>query len=342
MKKLFLFLSAIALFVSCNSNDDYSDSGLSKVTPGILMYNTASLTNMFATDGASVALRLEILLSEMEAQGLEVLEGDAQNWNKMEDFTFPLVEEDYNLKEFLFNKPTLTTNIAKNGNIFTITYGDNVSAFSTGQFDSTVRSGSLEIDTKGVSLLEATASNPWTVTTLLDKKMVYIIKSNSSYSPDTYIHATNVNLDIWCDGNGSFSFISDEFEAISTTSTSGSTSEGIESDWSSIGNITIPEFVSFALEDLVGSKYQYTINEGTGGTSFSGLTMNYVTGGLGAVGVNPITYNPSKNAYYIQAGTEEVELTGTYDEKYFPSPYVSVTWNSGSATVEYDNNSLKL
>ncbi len=327
MKKFLCILSIAALtLMSCSDlTDSYDDGGYSDVYAGILIFDVASATNTLALDGAGVALRLAMILEEMESQGIEVVEGSEQSWDELSDFEFGYNSTDYNLKEFLFGDEEQLV-ITKSGDEYEIAYcgPSSTNYYGRALFDSYYRNGSYLVDTKGLSLDETDSENAWEVS-LSGSDMNY----GSISSAEDYAIASSIAVSVWYQGEGCFVMENALFEASYAALTS------VTTDWYSKAELTISDYVSLESDDLDDVTFSYNIITGTGGTALSGLTMTYSTGG-NLFSEDPLTYKPSEAAYTTISGTEEIELTGTYSETLYPSPYVSIEWYMGYVTVSYN------
>ncbi len=327
MKKIIaIFTLSTLLLTSCLSQLE-SDNTYTDVYAGIQIYDAALTTHTLALDAPEAAFRLAILLAEMEAQGLEMADGEAQDWTLLEDFEFSYNGVSYNLKEFLFGKDDSVT-LTREGNDYYVTFGTDTYQYGSGIFDHYIRCGTFVIKTYGLNLLDTSPSNAWGIE-LGEDGMEYL--SSSDY--EAFATSTHISSNIWYEGDDSIGMVTSNFESYYESSST------ITSSWTSLIYVNISDLTTLALDDIDGATYTVTIDPLTMGTAINGLEMNYGTGGVVNDASTPLLYMPSVNALNAITGTEEVKLTDTYNEYLFPSPFVEIVWNAGCATVYYNGYS---
>ncbi len=320
MKKLALLFTLSALLVTSCIPQDQGDDTYTNVYAGIQIYDAATTTYNLALDAPEAAFRLGILLAEMEAQGIEMADGEPQDWSQLKDFKFSYDKITYNLKEFLFGIDD-SVKLERKGDTYYLTFGNDKFQFGYGIFDHYTRSGTFIIETHGLALTETTANEPWRIS-VGEKGMAYGGTSSTT---------KQCNSNVWYEGDGNFGLVTPQFESYYDASPT------ITSSWISLINIEISDFTSLSLDDLEGASYTVTIDPMTGGDSMTGLKMSFATGGVINKEITPLLYKPSTNALNPISGAEEVKLTGKYNEYMFPSPFVKVEWTSGVATVYYND-----
>ncbi len=323
-----LCFAAIAL-VSCD-NSSKVDENYNKVKAGLDIYTVATATNSVSLDGAAVAFRLGVLLTEADYNDLDLKDGTDNDWDDLGTFNYPYNNKSYNIKYFLFGSDT-DTEIKKAGDVFTIKYGlskDAATAYSAGVLDDYFRKGEFVVNTHGVELGATDEQNPWTVT-LGEEKVEYA----NSYLSSTAVKCVSVDIKVWADDFGHFRFSSSDYRASYTASSS------IISDWDSEAELYIDGYADLA--SLLGSTYEYSVLMGTGGVTLSGDTMELYTAGVeddtAHEDADPLTYTPSESLYTTISGTEIASFRGEdYNQANYPSPSVEVSWNKGKATVSYN------
>jgi hypothetical protein len=139
---LIAFTLAISLsLASCfGSGDDNPGSVPSPIQGGIVMYNSITPNNVIASDPATIAFRLNILLATAKVQEVHY----SMAWGT----------EGKMLTEILFGNNT----ISNTGNIFSINF--NISSAGTADMS---RNGVVEIDMQGKLLEELAPDEKWTV-----------------------------------------------------------------------------------------------------------------------------------------------------------------------------------
>ncbi len=327
MKKIIALFTLSTLFLTSCLSQLESDSTYTNVYAGIQIYDAALTTHTLALDAPEAAFRLAILLAEMEEQGIEMADGEAQDWTLLEDFEFSYNGVSYNLKEFFFGYDDSVT-LQREGNDYYLTFGTDTYQYGTAIFDHYTRCGTFIIKTSGRNLLDTTSTSAWSIE-LGDEGMIYL--SSSDYT--TFATSTNLNSNIWYEGDGTIGMVTSNFGSYYESSST------ITSSWTSLIYIAISDFTTLALDDIDGATYTVTIDPMTTGTAINGLEMTYGTGGVVSNASTPLLYMPSVNALNAITGTEEVMLTGTYNEYLFPSPFVEIVWEAGCATVYYDGYS---
>ncbi len=318
MKKLFALLSILSLFTySCVK--EYDDGGYSEVNPGLSIYTMGSTTNDLSLDGVSIAMRLGIVLAQLEQQGITIVDGVEPEWELMESFTFPLNNTKYNIKDFLLG---YSTSITKINNKYTIEYGSN-NTYSAGIFDNYQRRGIFTIDTRDLSLAKTAEIIPWKIS----------ISSQVDYSG--VIEVVDADMELYHHQDGTFNYTINSFKAYNN-------SDDINlADWHGAGSITIEGYVDLSIDNLIASRYLLAILPVTGGTTLSGSELAFATGGLtNEVPSSPLIYSPSTIGYGTESGIEQLMLVGDYNESVYPTPSVVVEWSQGSsATILYNGNS---
>lgn len=318
MRKFYLVAVAVAAFVltGClDSNNDTYDR-IIRIQPGVEIYNLATVQNNVSIDGASVAMRLGILLAESELQE----EPD------LTQLKAKIGDTDYgNLFDRLFGNATKVEPSETDPTVYLITYNE-----TAGSTDIYKRKGVFRIETNGVALEDITET-PWKVS-IESATMVY-----SSSALGTTITAVAGNtLTLGKSGSSTFTIRFDNSicragTAEYTSSWSGNFvfSTMVYSGTTSATGATGFEWFngnSFAFSGLASGTTCFTLN----GTS--GAAMSYATATN-----NPLIYKPAKAIFFPVGGSEVVSLTRTsdYDATYFVSPTVTYEWVLNGSTLNY-------
>ena len=313
MHKLLLSVAvaAASILTGCVSSDSY-ENPYAPIMPGIQIHGAGWEQTNLALDPAGVALRLEMLLAQAEAEDKPInqLEGKYKGVS-------------YNLKDgLLFG---IGTTIASSGEgVYTITYTGN----SKGALDYFYRRGCYVIDTHGVRLTEA-VDTPWTIT---QDKM-------ECWTTDSYGNRTQYDIYAWdaisIRRNGLvYEIVGSGFEASLLNY------KNFTSDWDSNfkWQVELPEKSEDDLK--IDQKYDlryslvaegtfllYGGGSGTVFSSFNGVNPASMTYNVSIT--SPLKWIPSKTQYYNQvvSGVETVTLTSPsdYNASDYPSPKVVVT-----------------
>ena len=329
MKKFTLLSLLLALlFVACNDSDSSTYDPYAAVRPGITIYNSAVAQQNVATDPASVAVKLAMLIDEAALQN-----------STIEEVKVTYNGGSYKLYTLLFGQTTRITSDA-NGN-YRISYFD----ASAGIRDAYVRQGVYQVQTQGISLSQSSEEQPWVVTVEGDPIYLSINQSGSLVTPHspTYVLEAGSNT-LYCLANGSYALVVEGIE---------SHIKGYSaylSDWS--GDFTWS--LSTSSDNLAFSTHRedtYTLYGSASGASFYALDGKTQTQLSYSVPLNdPVKWQPSRTLAYtlITEGEERatiLNVTPTLTEEY-PSPSVRVVReldkNTILTTVIYNNITMQL
>lgn len=322
MKRLFLYLMAgVSLFATgCFGSDD--DSDLSKVYTGLVMLNNVEQTNKYAYDGLNVAVRLAILLNEMQSVGLEFVGSSEPDWSELGDVVY--LGLPYNKKTFLFGN-TSSVSISKDGDKYYIKYGTSNGQHTAGYGDVTYRIGTYCIDTSGhPNIFDSDASSKWSVSIDGDS-MTYALNKNSTL---VTFEALTLDLDLWGTSYNSFDYTIPNYAVeliIDEDDDDYDEDTQYISDWSLSGSVEIPELTGLSIEDTY--KTNFEMSAAGNGTVVAQDDYDYYTS-------SPLIYNFLAGANYKYGGIEEIEYLGTSS---LSSNFVTVDILSNGIQVIYYN-----
>ena len=324
MKKFTLLsLLAVLLFSACNDSDSSAYDPYASVRPGITIYNSAVAQQNVATDPASVAVKLAMLLDEATLQN-----------STIEEVMVTYNGGSYKLYTLLFGQTTRITS-DMNGT-YRISYFD----ASAGIRDAYARQGVYLVQTQGISLAQSSEEQPWVVT--LENGPVYLTQ-NSSYLASTYVIESGSNT-LYRLSSGSYALVVEGLEAYLKGYSA------YLSDWS--GYFTWS--TSTASDNLAFTTHRedtYTLYGSASGTTFYTLDGNTQTQISYVVPINdPVKWQPSRTSAYtlITEGEERATILNvtpalTLD---YPSPSVrvvrSLDKNTILTTVIYNNITMQL
>ncbi len=298
MKRFIISLMATlsaTIFVGCSDlwMDNY-DPTYDTVYPGIVIYEYASAANNFAVDGVSVAMRLAVLLEELDAAGMEMAEGgtdtlvssedgSSKSWSDLDRFEY--WEAQVDKRAFLFGDSrdiSISRGEGEAAGVYTIFYDkDDTSGHVSASLDINDRSGAYVIDTKGKLLSQTSLiSDGWEVSSSEENPV------QLGYAGEQEIGAEFVYYEskIWYSGSGTF-----KFSLITTLNTRTDGAEDV--DWGVYDescSITFEDYVNLLIENL--SECDMSITMATAGTTLSGYEMKFVT-------VDPVVYNYYASPY---------------------------------------------
>lgn len=304
-----MFATSCGLF-----SDDQSD--YEKVYNGLVMYFVVEQTNTKAMDGVNVAMRLAILLNEMESAGVE-FDGDQEpDWSELGDVRYGGL--DYNKKFFLFGSQN-GVSISKDDDLYTIEYGTTSGSHSAGTGDMCYRLGEFEIDTSNNSnILNSSESDPWTLKISSDS-ISYASVKNSAIP---YFECAEADTKLWYIGDGEFGY-SVSNAAVIYVYYDDDPEDYNYSNWSISGTFTIDNFSALSVEDTIATDFM--MNAVASGSSVSGDIYAYIT-------TSPVIYNFLSGANLKYGGFEKVTLSD--------GRYVEVeTASTGIQTIYYQGNS---
>lgn len=319
MQKLLGWALAAALLigVGCSTDTSYNTEYTS-VYPGITIFNSALVQNNVAMDGASVAIKLAMLLDEAAAQG-----------STIDQVTIISGEKSYLLKPLLFGNGSTIRQEEATGD-YLITYD----LTTPGSIDNYYRRGTYRVQTGGNSLTATGLQTPWSVTPEGEMRLATGVSSTSTnyllYGGTTQIYRQS---------NGDWAIrlseVAASFAEYSqfTSSWSGNfvlTCSTKEGDWSYTNHASD----TFSLQGTASGLTFYAFD------SLSGLEMRYVSSSS-----DPASWQPSKTSSYtvVVSGTEEASITSTnYSQTDYPSPTVTVVrvleGSTIRTTVKYNGN----
>lgn len=287
-----MFATSCGLF----SSDD--DTDYEKVYYGLRMYHRVVITNDIAMDGVNVAMRLAILLNEMEAAGLEFeADGGEPDWSQLGDVTVSGLS--YNKKIFLFGNSS-DVQIEKDGDKYYIVYGAN-GLHTSGYKDMAYRIGTFCVDTSNTpDLSDSSSSERWSVS--LESDIVsYSASKNDVWSE---YETKGWSIDLWCSGFGEFDYSVENVQIYTVDEDDREADDADKSycNWSCEGTFTVPYFTALTIEDTFKEDFYLNIDS-AGGTAYSLDTYEYYTS-------SPLIYNFLQGANLKYGGIEEVQLIG--------------------------------
>lgn len=332
MKRIFLYLVILAstFVTSCklfNKAEELSD--YEKVYNGLVMYFAVEQTNTRAMDGVNVAMRLAILLNEMESAGI-AFDGDSEpDWSALGDIRYGGLN--YNKKFFLFGSQK-GVSISKDGDNYLVKYGTESGSHTAGTGDMCYRLGDFMINDGGNSnILQSSESKPWIISVNSD------VISYSSFKNEAvpYFECSNADAKLWYEGDGEFGYSVANAELSYVLEDDNKDEEENESDdfvdyddtvvsdWSIDGTFSIENFAALTIEDTISTDFLQSSE--ASGTAISGDDYEYETS-------SPIIYNFLSGANLKYGGVEEITLLA--------GNYVMVeTASDGIQTVNYQGNS---
>ncbi len=293
--RLFLYLMALMSMFSTScfifSSDDTTEYG--RVYNGIVMYASVEATNNYAMDGVNVAMRLALLLNEMEDVGLEFsATGEAPDWSLVGNVTYGGLS--YNKKTFLFGNSSSST-ISKDGDKYYVEYGAS-GMHTAGAYDTAYRIGTYCVDTSGVTdIIDSNSSSKWSVTIDGDL-MTYAYQKNDVHA--LYL-CRSVDAQVWSTGEGEFAY-SVENSSILHKNEDEDEDDWDYSDWSTEGTVSIPYYTAFTVGDTIGTDFNMSVDDASG-IAITLDTYSYNTS-------SPIVYNFLSGANLKYGGVENVDL----------------------------------
>lgn len=308
--------------------DEFDDGGYSDVYEGVAIYNDALISRVLATDGASMALRLAVLLEELDMPVGEGFESSEPDYDTLLD-VYTVDGTDFDRRELLIGSTEEVT-ISRDGNIYTITYCND--SFTTkhisADFDFCRRKGSFVIDTNGVELMDTDSSNAWKVE-FKDQDgetavMTYATSYSYEYGGD--VEASYTTCSIYKDGNN-----------FNVTGSINACYMGYDEYYTYYvsGYITIGDSLSdLTIENTIGtsSTVYLSTNSNNYHTTISGLDIQYTT-------TTPLVYSPTSYGIYSIAGVEWAKYDNASSAGY-ASNTVTVTSNSNaSRLINYNGHS---
>lgn len=300
MKRLFLYLvvGVSLLATSCNLFNSDDDTDYEKVYYGLRMYLRVELTNNYAMDGVNVAMRLAILLSEMENAGLEFREdGGEPDWTQLGDVTVSGLS--YNKKVFLFGSST-DVQIAKSGDNYYIMYGAN-GLHTAGYKDTAYRIGKYCVNTAGnTNISDSSSSSKWSVY-LMSDMVSFAASKNDVWS---VYECKGWSGEIWNNGSGELAYsVSDVgIYIVDEDDREAADSDKTYCNWGCEGTISIPNVTNLTIEDTMYEDVYLDITS-AGGTAYTLDTYEYYTS-------SPLVYNFNKGANLKYGGVEELQMIG--------------------------------
>ncbi|MFI3289647.1 MAG: hypothetical protein SNH55_06050 [Rikenellaceae bacterium] len=326
MKRLFLYLVALTslLATSCSlfSSDETSDYG--HVYKGIVMYSSVQATNNLAMDGVNVAMRLALLLNEMEDVGLEFdsTSDSEPDWSLLGNITYGGLP--YNKKEFLFGNSN-NAKISKDGDKYYIEYGYNGS-HTAGAYDMEYRIGTYCVDTSGVTdILDSSSSSRWSVT-ISGEQMTFSASKNDAHA--IYL-CSGVNAQVWSTSDGEFAYSVSNLTALYRDE-SEDEDDWDYCDWSTEGTVSIPYYTAFTVGDTINTDFNLSVVD-AGGVAVTLDIYAYNTS-------SPIIYNFLSGANLKYGGVENVEYMKSSTS--LPSSTVLIeTASNGLQTFYYNGYS---
>lgn len=320
MKRYLSAIATLALAIgitSCAETITSSDDeiGYSDIYPGAVLYSEAVRSTALATDGLNVALRLAILIAEMEEEELSFTTGSSTepDWSALGTFFFSsngyesYVE--YVKKSFLLGEDDQVVILNPSTNVYTVRYGDDLNYHTQALYDELYRKGGYTITTNGENLSQTGAI--WNIE-ISDSVITFATEESQE---DELYSVSKISTTITNTGEGYFSF---EVESILKESY----------QWDIIGSLYIDSYRDLTITSTVERDYELTI-ESAMGTSLSGYSLTYTT-------VEPLIYNISELEYDAIGGEEKVVITDG-DTSTFPDSTVIVETNAdASKNITYD------
>ncbi|MFR9650435.1 MAG: hypothetical protein SNG35_00220 [Rikenellaceae bacterium] len=335
MKRYFLAAIMAASVAMTGCSDEFDDGGYSDVYEGVVIYNEAMISRVFATDGASMAMRLAILMEELDAKGLSFTSGSSIEPDYTQLPVYTSNGTDFDRRELLIGDTDEVT-ITRDENIYTVTYYN--PSFTTkhisADFDFCRRKGGFEIDTNGIDLIDTSSSTPWTITFAGEDGesavMTYATSYTYEYGGDVEAMATSCK--IYKDQNTNGRFI------VEGSINACYMSYSDYYPFKVTGYITLGDFVDgytdLTVENTIGvsSTVYLTTSSSDSHDTISGLAVQYTT-------TTPLVYSPTNFGVYSISGVEWAKYDSAASAGY-ASNTVTVTSNAdASRIINYNGHS---
>ncbi len=320
----------------CNKYD-FDDGGYTDAYDGLTMYYDAWTTRVFATDGVTIAMKLAIILDEIEDAGLSFDQGDEEpDWDQLPTYT--INSRTYDIRTMVLGYKSLVTLEHVVGDpdsgVYKITFyssstdDEDTGATTDAVFDNVQRVGgsvgaTFTIDTKGLRLDESTAGNPWEITfgEADEEAMRYT-------AGDYYVSATYNRTLIYSLGNGEFN-LTCTFQGY-YYGTSPSTTGGYK--YVLTGSLGISDFTDFMVKNTFDRNFTMdlaTDNTDSNRTTLKGNVVHYETS-------TPLVFSPSTNGFF---SIEGVEYIYDLDMDYTAQEATVTSKSDGSRTIKYNGYS---
>ncbi len=328
--------------------DDDEDEYYVAVTPGITLFDSASVTNEIALDGVSIAMRLALLFNEIEQYETETGETfeigtesqSEPDWNLLGTIEFGTSTDDtsslypatYYRKNLLFGASDVVKIWrSSDSGTYYVKYGKTINGseyHTQAQYDDYYyRRGTYVIKTNGAAKLEeATAATAWSITTEGgEMEFSTWYDSTSEYSCDYSSASVTLYYGAIEDNDDGKGFIYDiaNISPAYVSSTSAT-------DWSMAGYINLVDFMEssevFDLDDTINKRYELDIY--AKGTPIAVPSMTYYT-------IDPIEYRPSTTGYNRYNAEIVIQLDEVTDQYEATDVYIELR-NDGYMNVEYN------
>lgn len=320
MKKLLTLLLSLLIIASCSTNDN--EIGGQEITTGALLYASCFQQKIIDKDPASIAFRLNTLLTsvvESEEEGVTIdnvfviVGAEEPDEDDEEDEGKP--GEKIMIKDRLFSTNTITD---QGSGVWKIEFKQGV----RGEKDFG-RTGTITIDTKGKLLYELEEGESW----IIDAKDYELRGSGMTYKcnfPNYYITGGT--------------------EVLRVMARDGETVERTRS-WTISGNF---KGNASNQEVYANWNFNYTVEQ-IGGESQGyedALWAEYVVDGIGEgqpvrnevefeYKAKNLKYRMSCDALWVFGGVEEVTIKPLFlDPSVFPSDVVKYVWSEGDNNCE--------
>lgn len=324
MKKISKLLSAAVLtafaLVGCiNDKDDSTVDPYANIRPGLAIYNAGVVQNSLATDPATVAVRLAMLLEEAADQN-----------KKIDELTVIFLTKEISLKYLLLGQSTTIEESEENPGEYRVNFIPSSPAI----LDPCTRDGAYLIRTGGIPLSEASETDAWSVEVASDAMYLY---TGSKYTSSNF-KMTGGQTRLWRREDGIYRFDLEQLAACFIVAPQ------FVSDWS--GSFCWkPSTQNDDLTFKSHSEDSYSLyGQAQGGSfySFNNTTATRMSYQVSETA--PLVYEPTLtiNAANPISGTETVELTdpADYSASDYPNPSVravySVTDNMIYTTLHYN------
>ncbi len=353
---LLLLISSLSM-TSCWNNDSGLDENYIAVYDGIVLYVGATNTNDIALDAVSIAMRLGVLLNEIEEHNSDPAnvdnqvviptsaDGNVPMWSRLGKFNYGGYS--YYPSEILLGKfssegePMSDDNqdgevkIWRDGEgstTYYIKYGvtyDGDDIHTQAWFDNLYRRGTFVIETQGVMLDKSDLSTAWTVSA--DGGEILYSTASDGVDTSNYVN-NNTNAMIY---HGVIDE-DDQTEGFYYSITSASpcifdSSAYVDGNWDMNGTLELVDFDfatdSFNLEDTEELRFELSIN--ASGQPIAVPAMTFKT-------TSPIEYRPMDLGYYMFNTAIEIKLTNTSSDYADDKVYVEID-NDGYWIVEYND-----
>ncbi len=321
MKRIFLYFLVVldTVITSCSMFEGEEKSDYENIYYGLTIYSTVEEINNYAMDGVNVAMRLALLLNEMEAAGLTFDSESEPDWNQLGTIRYGGF--DYNKKVFLFGNST-DVNISKSGDDYFVEYGTEGGLHTAGAYDNAYRIGEYRINTSGNNnIMNSSEDSHWSVSVNCDT----ISYSKTKNAVLARYQCSNANSELWHTKDGTFEYAVSDVAVLYNDGdfNDDNSDDGYEdSAWSNSGTISIDDFVAFTMSDTIGAKFGVTI-DAAGGVALTSDEYSYTTS-------SPIIYHFLSGANLKYGGVENVHFIGT-----------SNVLDSYDVTVETASNGLQ-